>query len=461
MSDATPLLGLPLILPAQAQKHVTHNEALRMLDITVQLSVLDRDRNAPPETPAEGDRHLVATTGTATGDWVGQENSVATFLAGAWLHLAPQEGWRAWVAAEGRMLTYGAGGWSDGAAFGQIGVNAAADATNRLAVSSPATLLNHAGGGHQLKLNKAASTDTASLLFQSQWSGRAEMGLAGSDAFSIKVSPDGASFHTTLEALPATGRARLPNGAEVTGQITGSAVTQSAQDTTPGRLTRTGDGGLLGAPLAAPANIGATDGSLPPGAWMAGSSGAITSGLPAALAGAAQVYLFHHRRGPEAEMQILLAEEAAAEADRGLWLRRRSGAAWGGWKRLFDWTNIVGPVSQSGGTPSGAVIERGTNANGAYTRFADGTQICTRDFSQSVAIATAAPLGGFVSAGTAVTWAAAFAAAPVVSTSVRAGALGLLAGSVTASGATLSWSAISSQASAARGGGVIAVGAWF
>jgi len=39
--------------------------------------------------------------------------------------------------------------------------------------------------------------------------------------------------------------------------------------------------------------------------------------------------------------------------------------------------NLLGTVSQSGGTPTGAVIERGSNANGEYVRFADGTQICT------------------------------------------------------------------------------------
>lgn len=38
---------------------------------------------------------------------------------------------------------------------------------------------------------------------------------------------------------------------------------------------------------------------------------------------------------------------------------------------------LVGTVSQSGGVPTGAIIERGSNANGSYVRFADGTQICT------------------------------------------------------------------------------------
>lgn len=38
--------------------------------------------------------------------------------------------------------------------------------------------------------------------------------------------------------------------------------------------------------------------------------------------------------------------------------------------------NIVGSVSQSAGVPTGAVLEYGSNANGDYIRYADGTQIC-------------------------------------------------------------------------------------
>ena len=56
MSDTTTHLLLPYILTAQAQKHVTHNEALRLLDGLVQLSVLDRNLNSPPGSPADGDR---------------------------------------------------------------------------------------------------------------------------------------------------------------------------------------------------------------------------------------------------------------------------------------------------------------------------------------------------------------------------------------------------------------------
>lgn len=84
----------------------------------------------------------------------------------------------------------------------QLGVNATADTTNRLSVPSPATLLNHEGAGHQLKINKAGITHTASLLYQTGFSRRAEMGLAG--------------------------------------LVAGTAIQQDYHDTTEGRLLRAG-----------------------------------------------------------------------------------------------------------------------------------------------------------------------------------------------------------------------------
>jgi len=77
MSDTTTKLLLPYILAAQAQKHVTHNEALRLLDGLVQLSVFDRDLTAPPGSPNDGDRYIVASG--ATGDWAGWDLNVALF----------------------------------------------------------------------------------------------------------------------------------------------------------------------------------------------------------------------------------------------------------------------------------------------------------------------------------------------------------------------------------------------
>jgi len=43
---------------------------------------------------------------------------------------------------------------------------------------------------------------------------------------------------------------------------------------------------------------------------------------------------------------------------------------------VYQQGNILGTVSESGGTPTGAVIERGSNSNGEYVKYADGTMIC-------------------------------------------------------------------------------------
>ena len=110
MSDATTHLALPYIMAAQAQKHVTHNEALRLLDAMVQLAVLDRDRTTPPASPADGDRHLVASG--ATGLWTGWDLNVAFWIDGAWIRLVPRPGWLVWVAGEGVFLVWSGSSWA-------------------------------------------------------------------------------------------------------------------------------------------------------------------------------------------------------------------------------------------------------------------------------------------------------------------------------------------------------------
>ncbi|MEH0071955.1 DUF2793 domain-containing protein [Pannonibacter sp. Pt2-lr] len=56
----TARLGLPLIAAAQAQKHVTHNEALARLDTLAHLRLIE-ERQVPPATAGEGDTFLVAS----------------------------------------------------------------------------------------------------------------------------------------------------------------------------------------------------------------------------------------------------------------------------------------------------------------------------------------------------------------------------------------------------------------
>lgn len=219
--DETPNLGLPYIMAAQSQKHVTHNEAIRALDAIVQLAVIDRGLDAPPGAPAEGARYIVGAD--PTGAWSGHAAEVAAFQDGAWMFYAPHAGWIAWVADEEAAFVWSGAAWSalttgggegggeggDGD-FDTLGINATADTTNRLSVAAPATLLSHDGDDHRLKINKAAEGDTASIVYQSAFSGRVELGLAGDDDFHFKVSADGSTWKEAILIDGATGSVSFP-----------------------------------------------------------------------------------------------------------------------------------------------------------------------------------------------------------------------------------------------------------
>ena len=108
MSETT-RLALPLLMPSQAQKHVTVNEALLRLDALSQLVLLSRSIDTPPPAPAEGDCYGVPTG--AQGDWSGHAAQIAVFVGNGWDFVSPGRGWRAFVEDEGGLFLFD-GGWS-------------------------------------------------------------------------------------------------------------------------------------------------------------------------------------------------------------------------------------------------------------------------------------------------------------------------------------------------------------
>ena len=102
-------LGLPYLLPSQAQKHVTHNEALRLLDSLVQLCVEAAGAETPPGAPQDGEAWALGPA--PTGDWAGQAGALAVRADGVWSFLAPQPGWRAWDRAAGTLSTWDGSAW--------------------------------------------------------------------------------------------------------------------------------------------------------------------------------------------------------------------------------------------------------------------------------------------------------------------------------------------------------------
>ena len=240
-------LGLPFIEGSQAQKHVTHNEALRILDAAIQIGVLETALTAPPASPAEGARYIVAAG--ATGNWADHDAAIATFEDGAWRFLMPKPGWCAWSAADEAMFVFDGTVWRDLhdlpamlANVPSLGVNATASGPNLLTVHANAALLyaiaaaDGGSGDTRLQISKEGAANTASVVFSDHFSGRAEFGLVESDAFKLKVSADGASFVEALAIDQTTGNATLPRGVALTGVIAPPQLTADVDDYAPAGL---------------------------------------------------------------------------------------------------------------------------------------------------------------------------------------------------------------------------------
>ncbi|MFY0691845.1 MAG: DUF2793 domain-containing protein [Paracoccaceae bacterium] len=110
--NETANLKLPLVAPAQAQKHVTVNEALARIDAALQLAVISDEETTPPVLAQEGDAYVVAAGGV--NDWAGKDGQLAFYLNGGWDFLEPKAGWRIWVTARAVRLVHDGSGWVEG-----------------------------------------------------------------------------------------------------------------------------------------------------------------------------------------------------------------------------------------------------------------------------------------------------------------------------------------------------------
>ena len=214
MSHST-RLGLPFLAPSQAQKHVTVNEAIGHLDEIVQLRVVSRGAALQPVSPKEADAYILPAT--PGGDqWAGMTaNNIAAYRDGFWREIAVVEGMRAYVSDETSLCVYNGSSWvpvssgSSAESVARFGVNATADTVNRLAVNADAVLFSYDASGTgtgdvRIVINKEASTNIGSQIFQSGASGRAEIGLVSDDKLQIKLSADGTNWEQAMTFDPAT-----------------------------------------------------------------------------------------------------------------------------------------------------------------------------------------------------------------------------------------------------------------
>jgi len=224
--DHSARLALPYLAAGQMQKHVTLNEALTRLDAIVQTVVVSRTTTAQPAAPEDGALWILPA-GATGADWSTRpEGALMRAEGGGWTVVPAGEGLIALVADAEEIVVRQGGSWVElGArlgvaqALGRLGIGTTADAANPFSARLNAALwtaLEAGAGGTgdlRLTLNKATPGNVLSLLFQSGWGGRAELGLAGDDDLRLKVSADGSNWHDALVVDRATGRVTHALGA--------------------------------------------------------------------------------------------------------------------------------------------------------------------------------------------------------------------------------------------------------
>ncbi len=105
-----------MIVPGQAQKEMTHNEALARLDAAVQPCVAAIGTDAPPASPGSGDCWIVGNA--PTGEWSGHARNLAIWTDGGWRFVEPHEGFSTWVADQEIEARFIDGTWVVGTIAG-------------------------------------------------------------------------------------------------------------------------------------------------------------------------------------------------------------------------------------------------------------------------------------------------------------------------------------------------------
>lgn len=146
MTDTTPHLSLPLLVAGQAQKELTHNEALILLDAVAGAVIIveGAPSNTPPVALSAGQAWLVGPD--PVDSWAGQGDAIAVWTYGGWRFLPPRPNLCVRVGVQGPRLWYRDGGWKSppvGPAIGAM-VNAN-DAELRQAVELICEILRSEG----------------------------------------------------------------------------------------------------------------------------------------------------------------------------------------------------------------------------------------------------------------------------------------------------------------------------
>ncbi len=216
--DMTPRLALPLLQGGQLQKHLSLNQALSRLDLWCQAVAEAADLTRPPHVVETGQVFLLGTP-AADSVWAGfQSGDVVVRTDDDWEAITPPEGVRVYVRNEAQIRIFQAGQWVPMGRtlrvlgpVERLGVGTDPSEANVVSVKGPSVLLSARApdeggtGDCRLSLNKSSAQRTGSLIFQSAWSGRAEIGLMGQDDPALKVGADDGQWREVWRADRQTG----------------------------------------------------------------------------------------------------------------------------------------------------------------------------------------------------------------------------------------------------------------
>lgn len=427
---ATTKLDLELLQNGAANQTLS-NETFHQLNQLVQASVVDR-ATTPPGSPANEALYLIIAT--ATGIWAGKENQLAYWLTStnAWQYVTPREGMIVHVNDEDVFYKYDGSAWAIFSAGGGVSlpVVQALSSTRNLALADINTF----------NVNSTTNNYTVTILPQASvaWAADTEIHFLPSNTGDITITGG--------------------TGVSVNGVVAGS-VTLSTQNGAASIKRIASDswwvGGAIGTLAEQQAALGLTGASLE-WATYGGTANAIT--LTPLVARSAYV------TGDKVRFRATATNTGATTINvSGLGAKTCvtvTGAALpAGYIRtgvdteaVYDGTNFV--VRR--------LIERGSNANGEYTRWEDGTQECA--YTDSTVVTTSTAAGSiFHSLSVNYTFPAAFSAVPkVTACAVRlsgvVGAFQPISTSTTQSG---SLGAIGATNSATANHSYIALGRWY
>jgi hypothetical protein len=144
MSESvTPLLGLPLLAAGQAQKEITHNEALVLIDALIAARVEAANAVTPPAAPVAG--QCWALGASPTGAWQGKGGQLAVWTAGGWRFCAVAAGFAVRVATSGARWQKSGTGWAAPTVLATPSGGTVIDSEARAAIATLKTVLTASG----------------------------------------------------------------------------------------------------------------------------------------------------------------------------------------------------------------------------------------------------------------------------------------------------------------------------